>query len=184
MKQWAVQRKRERWQREERDFPFEDFPFERGYSLIEMLVVIVLLIMLAIVGTSLFVNTLTGSNKTTIALQLKQQGEYAMSQMLSMIRGSVRIESCGGSSIVIRNPDESTTQFFLENTKIASNSGSYLTGNELRVTAGPVFTCTEENGVYTFANITFTLKHGDPQVDKPIEVVEQAFVGGAAVRKY
>lgn len=161
-----------------------DFPFERGYSLIEMLVVIVLLVMLAIVGTSLFVNTLTGSNKTTIALQLKQQGEYAMSQMISMIRNSVRIESCGGGTITIRNPDDKTTQFFLENTKIASNTGNYLTGNELRVTSGPVFTCTQENGVYTFANITFTLKRGDPQVDKPIEVVEQAFTGGAAVRKY
>lgn len=155
-----------------------------GYTLIEMLVVIVLLVMLSMVGTSLFLNTLTASNKTSIALSVKQQGEYALSQMLNMIRGAVRIEACSTSSLTIRNADDGTTQFMVENTKLASNSGAYLTGDDVRVTAGPTFTCTQNGDVYTFATVAFTLKKGDPQVDKPIDIVEESFTGGAAVRKY
>lgn len=155
-----------------------------GFSLIEMLVVITLLVVLSMIGTNLFLGTLTGSNKTSIGLSLKQQGEYAMTQMINMIRGATRIETCAVSEITIRNPDDQTTQFTLEDNRIASNSGFYLTGNDVYVTQGPSFTCTLENGVYTFANISFTLKKGDPQVDKPIDVVEQSFTGGVGVRKY
>ena len=180
----------ERIKREDRDYPLKlstqgfSRGLSRGFSLIEMLVVITLLVMLALIGVSLFLGTLTNSNKTTIGLSLKQQGENAMSQMVNMIRGAVHIESCSSSALTIRNPDDRTTQFTLSGTKIASNSGYYLTSDDVVVTAGPAFTCTLENGVYTFANITFTLKKGNSASDKPIEVVQQDFSAGVGVRKY
>ena len=179
---------KERIKWEDRDFPFASFvrvnPLTQGFSLIEMLVVITLLVMLALIGVSLFLGTLTNANKATIALSLKQQGENAMSQMVNMIRSAARIESCSASSLTIRNPDGQTTQFTLSGTKIASNSGLYLTSDDVVVTAGPTFTCTLENGVYTFANITFTLKKGNSATDKPIEVVQQVFTAGVGVRKF
>lgn len=149
-----------------------------------MLVVVTLLVMMSLTATSLFLNTLTGSNKTSINLTVKQQGEYAMSQMVAMIRNSVRIDSCSAGSLTILNQDEQTTTFTLSGTQIASNSGVYLTGSDVRISAGPVFTCTESNGVYTFANIAFSLKKGDPQTDKAIDIVEQSFTTGVAVREY
>lgn len=158
--------------------------FTAGYSLIEMLVVITLLVMMSLVATSLFLNTLTGSNKTAINLTVKQQGEYAMSQMVSMIRNARRIDACSTGSLTILNQDEQTTTFSLSGTQLASNSGVYLTGSDVYVSQGPVFVCTNSNGVYTFANITFSLKKGDPQTDKPIDVVEQVFTTGVGVREY
>ena len=183
IKQWCSFQK----EREGRDFPLHfplNFQSTAGFSLIEMLVVVTLLIIIALIGTNLFLGTLTSSNKAAIGLSLKQQGDYAMSSMVSMIRSAVRIESCSASSLTIRNPDGLTTQFTLANSKIASNSGNYLTGDDVAVTSGPTFTCTLENEVYTFANISFTLKKGDIAVDKPIVVVQQSFTGGVGVRKY
>lgn len=159
-------------------------PASAGYSLIEMLVVITLLIMMSLTATSLFLNTLTGSNKTSINLTVKQQGEYAMSQMVAMIRNAVRIDSCSSGSMTILNQDGLTTTFSLSGTQLASNSGIYLTGPDVYVSQGPVFVCTESNDVYTFANISFSLKKGDPQTDKAIDIVEQQFTTGVGVREY
>lgn len=153
-----------------------------GFSLIEMLVVVTLLIMMSLTATSLFLNTLTGSNRTSVNLTVKQQGEYAMSQMVAMIRNAIRIESCSAGSLTILNQDGLTSTFALSGTQIASNSGVYLTGSDVYVSSGPVFTCTNSNDVYTFANIAFSLKRGDPQTDKPVDIVEQSFTTGVGVR--
>jgi len=155
-----------------------------GFSLIEMLVVVTLLVMMSLTAVSLFLNTLTGSNKTSINLTVKQQGEYAMSQMVAMIRNAVRIESCSAGSLTVLNQDGLTSTFTLSGTQIASNSGVYLTGSDVYVSAGPTFTCTDNNGLFTFANIAFSLKKGDPQTDKPVDIVEQSFTTGVGVREY
>ena len=149
---------------------FRESTFPQQALLIEMLVVITLLVMMSLTATSLFLNTLTGSNKTSINLTVKQQGEYAISQMVAMIRNAVRIDSCSSGSLTILNQDNQTTTFSLAGTQIASNSGIYLTGSDVYVSQGPVFTCTNSNGVYTFANISFSLEGGRKPVDPSISV--------------
>jgi prepilin-type N-terminal cleavage/methylation domain-containing protein len=166
-KQWATRKKQ-----------------QRGFSLIEMLVVIGLLTMLAIIGTMLFLNTLTTSNKASIALNVKQQGENALSQMTAMIRRATRIEDCTPTTLVILNQDENTTTFFAENNKIASNSGVYLTGSDTFVSDGPTFSCIEDSAEIVFVNINFSLKRGDEQLDKPVDIVELPFSAGVGVRRY
>lgn len=156
-----------------------------GFTLIELLVVMTIFGFLLITATGLFFTLFVGQDKTSSGIIVKQQGDYALSQILTMIRSGAGIDSCTSSSLVVRNRDTKTTQFFAENNKIASNSGTYLTSQDLTVTDGPTFTCTNDDaGQISLVSVTFTLRKGDPAVDKARDIVTQVFAGSAGLRSY
>lgn len=106
----------------------------RGFTLIEIIMVLGILGVIVVVGSGMFVATLRGYSKARILQLAKQNGEYAVSVMERMIRNARSIEG-GGSSVTITNPDKNSTTFSCGGNppSLASNSAS-LISNKLQVT--------------------------------------------------
>ena len=124
---------------------------KNGFTLIEIMVVVVILGVLAVVGSGAFFSILRGSVKTRMLQTVKQNGDYAISVMERMVRNARRIEEIDGQHIKIKNPDGGTTTFRCcggsPNFLIASESGTLtcesarLTSSEVKVeNCGSVFT--------------------------------------------
>lgn len=147
----------------------------------------------AVIGiliTQVFFTTTRSNTKTEILKEAKQNGEYALGQMVRMIRNAQSISStcsAGGttlSSLVIVNPNNDTTTFgcildATENvTRIASVSGTgntqYLTSSETTVggtsCADPEnslsFFCTKNPDEPASISIQFTLQKAGIQLDQ------------------
>jgi len=107
-----------------------------GFTLIEILVVIGILAIIVVVGSTSFFNLLKGSTKTKTVNLVRQNGDYAlevMSRMIRNARGIVGIErgvKNPFSEITITNPDGKTTTFACRKSEedIASNSASLISG--------------------------------------------------------
>lgn len=106
---------------------------KKGFSLIELIVVIGLLSLLMLAISSTMLMSIISSNRIRTTTKIKQAGGYAINQIQSMIRSSKAITYCdpSSSSLGLVGQDGATTELLLEsdgtNTRIASNSGVYLT---------------------------------------------------------
>lgn len=108
---------------------------KKGFTLIEMLVVIGMLAIIVVVGSTSFFNLLKGSTKTRTVNLVKQNGDYAMGVMTRMIRNARKIDSdcdSGMDEITIINPDNYPTTFSCLDNPISSNSAS-LISNQVKV---------------------------------------------------
>lgn len=91
----------------------------QGFSLIELLVVIVLIGIIGVIVSQVFVITIRSQGKSEVIKEMKQSGDHAMSVMESMVRNAVDIpeSSCNTNtqSFSIVNPDGYTTTFDCSN---------------------------------------------------------------------
>jgi prepilin-type N-terminal cleavage/methylation domain-containing protein len=127
----------------------------RGFSLIELVVVIGLLalLMLAISGTMLM--SVISSNRIRTATNIKQAGNYALGQIQTLVRNARSIESCSSNTLIIQNLDGGQTTFAVLDNHIASGS-AYLTPDNLIV---PFFNMTCEPAVSpSLVKISFDLQ--------------------------
>jgi prepilin-type N-terminal cleavage/methylation domain-containing protein len=125
---------------------------QRGFTLIELLVAIGLSVMLIAAASGLFFTTLRSDSKKNFVTELKDNGDYALSQMEFLLRNAVALEplnsgdvSCGTgmNQIVLRSIDNGLTRLYLSNGQIASES--VLSGVTRYLTGGPT----------TATNLTF-----------------------------
>lgn len=174
-------------------------PSKAGFTIIEMLVVISLVVMLMLVSTSVFLTSLVGNTKTVLAQDLKEEGEYTLSQLEFLLRNAVEIEenslgqTCqmGMNEISFRSIDNGLTTLFLEEDpednqmKIASNSGVYLTSSGVNVISGPTFDCDQSSDLNrTHVKISFTIRKGDPGVDDNRDIIQETFSTGVNLRSF
>ncbi len=170
---------------------------QNGYTLIELIVVIGIVVILLITATGLFYTTLIGGGKTNSAEAVKQAGQYALNQMSYFVYNSRKLIpndedltcAAGMVSLGIQNQDLGTTIFSAEtvlgNVRIASNSGSYLTPGNMTVSAGPLFNCTQTNTTSPpIIEISFTLQKGVAGVDKARDIVSIPFITNVTLRNY
>lgn len=130
---------------------------KNGFALMELLVVVSLFGVISVLGSSLFFNIIRSSSKTRVLTEVKQNGDFAMTTMVRMIRNARKISagSCGWAtnSLEIKNPDGGITtfEFCSPENLIASRSGSLpllsctdarLTSDRVKVVSGS-FTCEE-----------------------------------------
>ena len=122
-----------------------------GYTLIEMLVVIVAFAMISIVASETIISTLRGTSKATAISGVRQNIDYAMNAIERQLRGAKSITSvCDGtpySQISFLDQNSSPATFSCINVNstnlpasIASSSG-ILTSDTLTISACS-FTCT------------------------------------------
>jgi prepilin-type N-terminal cleavage/methylation domain-containing protein len=111
---------------------------KRGFSLIELIVVIGLLGLLMLAISSTMLMSIVSSNRVRVTTKTKQAGNYAIGQIQGLIRNAKDLTACstGANTVTITNPDGNSTQIFAENSRIASGSGTYLTPANLAVSAG------------------------------------------------
>ncbi len=171
---------------------------QAGFTMVELLIVVTLSVMLMLGATALFMTFLIGNTRTNADQTVKAEGEYALSQIEFLLRNSVELisnsygQECEASmqEIAFLSYDGGVTYLFGEEdedgfTKIASNSGVYLTSSDVDITSGPIFNCeASDDGLIQYVDINFTLRKGTPGVNQANEIVEQTFSTGVNVRSY
>jgi prepilin-type N-terminal cleavage/methylation domain-containing protein len=170
---------------------------QNGYTMIELIVVVGIVVILLITATNLFYTTLIGGNKTSSAEAVKQAGQHALGQLSYLVYNSRKLIpnnedlTCDANmvSLGVQNQDLGTTIFAAQtvagNVRLASNSGSYLTPENMTVSSGPVFTCSVPgNGSPPTINITFTLQKGVVGIDSPRDIVSVPFNTSVTLRNY
>jgi prepilin-type N-terminal cleavage/methylation domain-containing protein len=167
----------------------------KGFTLIEMLVVVVLIGLLFTTGSLVFMASLKASSKSQVMTVIKQEGNYALGMMERMIRNARKVNVCQSASnnnlITITNPDQGTTTFHFVNDgtvwRIASQSAglgdAYLTNAKVTVdtTKSYYFNCTA--GPPDQVEIVFTLKQKGSS-DRPEEQSSLDFKTTVVLRNY
>src|SRR3989338_1427537 len=99
--------------------PISNFQFPiskiRGFSMVEMLVVIALLGIISTIVTQVLVISVRSSLKAEIQKEVKQNGDYAISIMERAIRNATDVDAAGCNIsrdfVTITNRDTTTTTF-------------------------------------------------------------------------
>lgn len=143
---------------------------QKGYTLIELLAVIIILVTVGALITSILVTSLRGGNKSNTVNDVRQNGNYILSQMSKMIAYSRRFDGVSTDGVsyltdctVIQPPaptpsiapvvyryikissfDGGQTVFSCSGTSIASNGASLTNTSNLNVSSCS-FYCTQSN---------------------------------------
>lgn len=103
---------------------FNHFSINSGFTLIELLIAVTLLGIIASISTQAFILGFRSQGKSEALKEVKQNGDYALSIMESMIRNATDISSAVSTKLTITNRDGYTTTFDCsDGIKIASISG-------------------------------------------------------------
>lgn len=129
---------------------------KRGFSLIELTVVIGLLSLLTLAITSALLMSVVSSNRIRTVTRVKQAGNYALDQIQGLVRNSKKVVLCvPNTSVAFINPDGGTTTIS-STTQIASNSGVFLTPSNLTV-SNFALSCTPNNTAPALISVAFDL---------------------------
>lgn len=131
-----------------------------GFSIIELVVVIGLIGLLAIAMSAIMLTTIVSSNRVRTLTKIKQAGDYAIGQIQTLVRNARSITSCSSSpdQLTIINLDGGQTTIYLTADRIASNSGVFLTPDDLHIT-GYSLDCEPSNANPKVVTISFDLEN-------------------------
>lgn len=138
-----------------------------GFTLVELLVSIGILAIVSLAATGLFFSSIKGSTKSEVLIKVKQNGNYALNTISSMIRNSQKVQECLASKLTIINPDGGQTIFQVTNNQISSNS-SALTSSDYDV-PNLTFTCSEYADQPSIVNISFSLRKDGTQEEYSLQ---------------
>ncbi len=133
---------------------------KKGYTLIELVIVVGLVSILAIGISSAVLINATTAIRTKNTTHLRNVGDYSLSQLKQIIRSSRTISLCDSNTntISLINQDGDTTSISIELdndiNRIASNSGIYLTPKETSITNFTI-TCLPTDINPTIVKISF-----------------------------
>src|SRR3989344_2988017 len=117
----------------------------KGYTIIELLAVISILVILTGIISGILYSTLRGSSKTRISTEVTQNGDYAISVLTNMIApstsvtkiGGVDIQDCrtnpSGTSISLKNIDGDEYIISCIGNNISSGSASLINTNQVQI---------------------------------------------------
>lgn len=135
--------------------------FSKGFTLIEMLAVMIVLISVGGIIFGVLFTSLRGSTRATVLTDVQDNGDYALSEMSRVIRFSQAVvspESCvvgptlapvATSSVTLQNIDKSLITYTCSNENggtLASNGATLVDPQIVEVTACE-FTCSQ-NSIY------------------------------------
>src|SRR6185437_15252578 len=135
---------------------------EGGFTLVEMLAVMVVFIVIGTLIIAIMVTTFRTSNKTDVLTLVKQNGNYAITQMAKTIRDARSLVSpypcyppAQSTSISVITPDNNAITYSCVNNTIASNGASLLDTTAVSV-ASCSFTCSQQSQTdLPFIDISF-----------------------------
>lgn len=125
----------------------------RGYTMIELLTVIGILVVVSGIITGILYTTLRGTSKTKITTNVAQNGNYALSVITDTIVSADAITGIGslpftdctlsplGQSISLKSVTGETIRFSCENNTIASNGASLIDTSQVRIDTSSTATC-------------------------------------------
>lgn len=110
---------------------------QKGYSLIELTIVVGLVAILGVGISSVVLMSLVTTNRTRNLTHVRETSDYAILQIKQQVRNARSIVSCTGNSLTLIGQDGGITTFSLETVgsyeRIASNSGIYLTPSDIDI---------------------------------------------------
>ena len=180
-----------------------------GYTLIELLAVISILVVISGIITGILYSTLRGSKKTSATIEMAQNGAYALSiisnsvidsEDVLKVKTSVGTEvtdctkSPSGPEISLRRFDGATTTFKCELLNgvftVSSNSGalnvSLINTQELKVDSDYCsFSCTQKVGdPYSIPIVGISFKITDKNTGLLESAVSSTFETSVSLRNY
>lgn len=144
---------------------------ESGFTLVEMLAVMVVFVVIGSIMVSILVGSLRTSHKTDTITLVRENGNYVMTQVSKTIRdarGLVSpfpcVPSTTVSTITVLTPDQDEVTYTCTNpptptpATLASNSASMLDTSTVKITACS-FTCSQQSeSDLPIIQINFSLK--------------------------
>src|SRR3989338_6413474 len=97
---------------------------KKGFSLIEVLIVIAIFSVVALVVSQSLFTTFKGAAKSELSSNIKQEGNYIIAVMERHIHNATRITGCGAGRIDYLNPYSKPGWFSCTGGYVASNSAS------------------------------------------------------------
>lgn len=142
-----------------------------GFTLIEVLAAITVLVVIGTIVGSIFLSSVKGTTRATTLSVARQNGAYALSQIEKTIRNAQAITSspnpCApiptpASSITILGVDNTTTAFACTGSTLTSNGGSLIDTSSLAV-ASCSFSCIQSSSAdYPTITTQFTITQVRP----------------------
>lgn len=147
--------------------------FQSGYTLVELLAVMIILVSVGVIITAILVISLRGSNKSNTTNEVRQSGNYITSQMSKMIayarsfdgvstNGTTYVTDCTPTPVAykyikITSFDNGQTVFSCTGSTIASGTADLIDVNTLSASSCN-FYCSQINDISPVTiNVTFTL---------------------------
>lgn len=143
----------------------------RGFTLIEMIIVMGLLGLISVVASGFLLVSMMASSKAQVTKEARQSGAYALSVMEGMILNSASVGCTPAENVInIKDFGGNLTTFQCLSGQIASN-GAALTAGNVEV-SNCVFDCTITPGLPGKVAINFTVSRAKgTRVDERASVV-------------
>jgi len=157
----------------------------KGFTLLELTVVVTLTSILGIAITAISMSTLLQASRTRRLVNIKETGNYATSQIGQLIRNAKTIDSCSSSNntISFTNPDGYQTTIQEDTDKIASNS-AFLTTSKTPLDSGSFnINCLPQDSNPNLIKISFTLTTSSTS-NTPFEKPSVNFETSVSPRNY
>lgn len=119
-----------------------DVRSEKGFSLVEMLVVVFVFSIVAVITIQSLASTLKSTNKSESIIVVRENVDYAVSTMERLLRNAQSASCVGTDRLNYTNDRGVSTYFQCLGDYIASGSATTrLTSNEVVIDCSAVFTC-------------------------------------------
>lgn len=132
-----------------RKFYVPGFKKEGGYSLLEVLVVLIVFSLLATISSTAILLAIRGARKSDASSRVRSNVDFAIATIERQLRNASSITSCDPDVIVFNDQDSNPTSFSCldigEPTGYVASASSRLTASEITITTCQ-FTCTEAQG--------------------------------------
>jgi len=158
-----------------------------GFTLIELLVIATIGVLITIGAINLFFSTILAGGKSTALNEVKQNGDYAITQIERVIRNakSINPATCPGNSLELEATDGSSVVISNNSKQITIKNEAVTSGNNFLVTADISFVCHYSSGTGPpLVEFSFTLQKGEDGVSRESDIVIVPFQGRALLRQY
>ena len=127
---------------------------QQGFSLFEILIVMVLFVVIIVVVNQAFFAVFKGQSKSEATTKVKQNANFVLSTMQKSLHSAQSVSTCTASVINYYDADGKAQTFSCES-GLVKQSGSALSTSDI-VVSSCNFTCTQEGGKKTVTlNMTF-----------------------------
>lgn len=128
---------------------------KKGFSLIEIIVVVSIFIIVSLVAFSFLSIVLVQNSKISLVKEVRQNGNYALMVLERLISSAKEIDCPDNQSVSITDINDSSTVIACTEGRVASSS-AYLTSSEVSV-SGCLFTCLVSEGLPSSLEVQFTI---------------------------
>lgn len=160
---------------------------KKGFTLLELLMVVSLLGLILVAVTQLLGASFSGASKASALQLVKENGQFALSTIERTLRNANRVTSCGGSLgfIVSEAGAEVTYTFDVDSDRLQKSVGgatSFLTDEDLEVTNFSCVLLAGSPGTPAVYDISLTLQK--PGITSPEIISATTFETTVSLRTY